>query len=188
MDKNHFRKGGINLNLSCDIILDLIPLVKDGVASKDSTIIVNEHIKYCDSCRAEFKTFETIKAEQTVMKDQKIIFAIKRGIFITQLIILIAGAIIGVALSNSMGMFYNFLIMPIIGGIGFITFKKKWYIAPLAILVIIYLWQIIEGFVLGGFEWFAFYGGLYYSVIYAVLGLLGAIITALLQFAFRKER
>ena len=33
------------MNISCDIILDLIPLVKDGVASEDSVKIVHEHIK-----------------------------------------------------------------------------------------------------------------------------------------------
>jgi len=96
------------MSISCDLILDLIPLVKDGVASEDSNIAVNEHIKNCKSCRNEFDTFEATKVETESIKDQNIIFAIKRSIFITQLIILMAGAISGVALSNSMNMFYNF--------------------------------------------------------------------------------
>lgn len=175
------------MNISCNVIFDLIPLVKDGVASDDSTIIVNEHIKSCESCRAEFETFESTLIEQPSIKDEKIIFAIKRSIFITQLIILMAGAIIGVALSDSMGMFYNFIIMPIIGGVSLVAFKRKWYLAPLAIFTLTYLWQTITGIVSGGFEWNALYRGLYYSIIYTILVGLGVIIAVLLKFAFKKE-
>ena len=57
VDKSHFGKGGIKMKISCDVILDLIPLVKDGVASDDSSTIVKEHIKNCESCRAEFDIF-----------------------------------------------------------------------------------------------------------------------------------
>lgn len=187
MDQSHLGKGGTKLNISCDVILDLIPLVKDGVASDDSTIIVNEHIKSCESCKTEFEIFESTNIEQPVIKDEKIISAIKRSIFITQLTILAAGAIIGVALSNSMGMFYNFIIMPLIGCIGFTVLKRKWYLTPLAIFILTYLWQTIMGIVSGGFNWIALYIGLYYSIIYTMLVCLGVIIAMLLKFAFKKE-
>lgn len=175
------------MSISCNVILDLIPLVKDGVASDDSTIIVSEHIKNCESCKAEFDIFESIRIEQSSIKDEKIIFAIKRSIFITQLTILIVGAITGVALSNSMGMFYNLIIMPVIGGISLVVFKRKWYFAPLAIFVLTYLWQTLTGIVSGGFDWIALYSGLYYSIIYTILVGVGVIITMLLKFAFKKE-
>ena len=176
------------MNLSCNLISDLIPLVKDGVASEDSTIIVNEHIKGCESCMAEFQTFETTKIEQLSIKDEKIIFDIKRSIFITQIIILMAGATLGVALSNSMGMFYNFIIMPIIGGISLIAFRRKWYVAPVVIFVLTYLWQTITGIVVDGFEWNVLYIGLYFSVIYTILVGMGVLIAMLLKFALKKER
>lgn len=175
------------MNISCDVILDLIPLVKDGVASDESTLLVNEHIKSCESCKAEFDIFEAANIEHISLKDKKIISAIKRSIFITQITILVIGAIIGVALSNSMGMFYNFIIMPIIGSVSFVAFKKKWYLTPIAIFTLTYLWQTITGIESGGFDWVALYSGLYYSIIYAVLVGLGVIITMLLKFAFKKE-
>lgn len=176
------------MNISCDVILDLIPLVKDGVASNDSTILVNEHINSCENCKAEFETFDNIKIDQAPIKDEKIICAIKRSIFMTQTIILVIGAIVGIALTNSMGMFYNFIIMPIIGGVSFIAFKRKWYFAPLAIFLLTYLWQTIIGIVLGGFDWIILYSGLIYSIIYTVLVVLGVAIAMLLKFAFKKER
>jgi len=174
------------LNISCDIILDLIPLVKDGVASEDSVKIVHEHIKSCQSCRADYEAFKYTNIEQISTKDEKIIFAIKRSIFISQLIFLIAGALIGIAFSNSMNMFYNFLIMPIVGSISLFTFKKKWYLSPVAIFILTYLWQTIEIIISDGFQWHSFYAGLFYSVIYTVLVIIGVVITKLLKFAFGR--
>lgn len=174
------------MNISCNIILDLIPLVKDGVASEDSVAIVNKHIKNCQSCRTEYEIFENTNIEQTSIRDEKIILAIKRSVFISQLIILIAGAFIGVALSNSMNMFYNFLIMPAVGSISLIVFKKKWYLSPIAIFILTYLWQTIESIILEGVQWYSLYVGLYYSVIYTVLVIIGIVITMLLKFAFKR--
>jgi hypothetical protein len=176
------------LNIACEVILDLIPLVKDGIASDESTTIVKEHIKNCDSCKAEFETFEDATMEQSSIKDEKIISAMRRSIFITQLIILMAGAVIGVAQSNSMSMFYNFIIMPIVGSISLFTLKRKWYLAPLGVFVLSYLWRTIVDSVSIGFQWSYLYYGLFYSVIYAALVGLGVIITMLLKYALKKER
>lgn len=175
------------MNITCDVVLDLIPLVKDGVASDDSTIIVKEHIKNCDSCKAEFETFEPTNIEQSSIKDDNIVFAIKRSIFITQLVILMVGAIIGVAITNSMNMFYNFIIMPVIGGVSLVALKRKWYFAPLGIFILTYLWETIKIIASGEFDWIFLYAGLYFSIIYSGLVVLGVIIAMLLKFAFKKE-
>jgi hypothetical protein len=176
------------LNISCNIILDLIPLVKDGVASDDSAIIVNEHIKICESCKSEFETTDAINTLQSSIKDKKIISAMKRSIFITQIIILIVGGFLGVALSNSMGMFYNFMIMPIVGGVSVVALKRKWYLTPIIIFAISYLWTTISEIVPNGFEWIFLYNGLYYGTIYTVLVLLGVLIAMLLKITFKRGR
>ena len=68
--------------------------------------------------------FESINIQQQFIRDTKVLSAIKRSIFITQIAVLVVGAIIGIGLTGTMGMFYNFMIMPIIGIISFITLKK----------------------------------------------------------------
>ncbi len=176
------------MNISCHVVLDLIPLVKDGVASDDSAIMVNEHIKSCPLCREEFNTFETIKLKQPSIKDERVIYAIKRSIFMAQMIILVVGAIVGVALTNSMDMFYNFIIMPLIGGISFIAIRRRSYLAVPMVFALSYVWQASTGIILGGLDWGALYSGLWYSTIYAFLVGLGLIIARLLKFAFKKER
>jgi hypothetical protein len=183
MDEGDLGKGGIEMNISCNLISDLIPLVRDGIASDDSTKIVMEHIENCEGCRAEFETFEAVQLEQLTTKDEKIVSAIKRSVMIARFINLMVGAIVGVALSNSMGMFYNFIIMPLVGGISLYTFKKKWYLAPILIFAMTYL----IGTASDAYTWDLTYPRIYFSVIYSILVLLGVIIAKLLRFAFGKE-
>ncbi len=174
------------MNINCNVILDLIPLVKDGVASKESAYLVNEHVEHCAACKIELDAFENIKIEPLNLKDTKIIFDIKRSVYISQIVILALGAVLGIALSSSMGMFYNFIIMPIIGGISLIVFKKRWVLAALGIFIVTYLWQTILVMAEDGFSLTGLTVGLYYSVVYAILVVLGAVIAGLLKFAFEK--
>lgn len=174
------------MTLPCDVILDLIPLVKDEVASEASISLVNEHLKICENCRNEFETFKSYNVKDADIKDEKIISAIKRSLFISQFVVLIAGAIFGVALSNSMDMFYNLIIMPIIGGISYIVLKRKWYLAPLGIFSLTFVWQTLIGVIEDGISSNFFHRGLYFSLIYAALAGLGVIIAILLKFAFKK--
>jgi len=39
------------MNISCDIIKDLLPLYHDGVCSEESRNIIEEHLKDCDDCK-----------------------------------------------------------------------------------------------------------------------------------------
>ena len=174
------------MNINCNVILDLIPLVKDGVASNESAFLVNEHVKHCASCKTDLDAFETIKIEPLNLKDKKIIFDIKRSVYISQIVILALGAVLGIALSSSMGMFYNFIIMPIIGGVSLILFKNKWVVVALAIFVVTYLWQTVLVMAENGLSLTGLTVGLYFSTVYAFLVVLGTVIARLLRFAFEK--
>jgi len=46
------------MKISCEIIKDLLPLYHDGVCSNDSITAVEEHIAYCDSCKAELQAMD----------------------------------------------------------------------------------------------------------------------------------
>jgi len=37
--------------ITCDMCKDLMPLVKDGIASEDSRLAVTEHLKECEDCK-----------------------------------------------------------------------------------------------------------------------------------------
>lgn len=51
-------------NISCEMCMDLIPLVWDGVASDDSRKAVEDHVKTCDVCREVWKSGEIPKANE----------------------------------------------------------------------------------------------------------------------------
>jgi hypothetical protein len=176
-------------NISCDVCLDLIPLVIDKVASDDSCTLVYEHIKTCESCRAAFENTDT--HFDTTVDDKKIINAIKKSFYFTGFIFIVFGALIGIYLSNSSGVFYNFLIMPIVGACAYLTLNEKSYFIPLAVFVLSYMWQLIQniydGALASGFKLELFYTPLFFSIIYVCLTILGIVIVALLKFAFRKE-
>ena len=176
-------------NISCDVCLDLIPLVRDKVASEDTNALIYEHIDKCESCKAEFAN--TNHTSEDTIDDKRIIHSIRKSLFLTGLIFIACGALLGVYLSNSMNMFYNFLIMPIVGGCGYLILKKKWVWTPLGIFVLSYVWlfiqNIFEGMLSSGFNIEIFYIPLFYSGIYTGLTILGVVIVALLKYAFRKE-
>jgi len=41
------------MNISCEIIKDLLPLYHDGVCSAESKSFVEDHLAHCDSCKSE---------------------------------------------------------------------------------------------------------------------------------------
>ena len=53
------------IKITCDMCMDLMPLVQDGVASEDSIAAVEQHIKTCSECKSVFEvcfgTFHTHK-------------------------------------------------------------------------------------------------------------------------------
>ena len=133
--------------ISCDICMDLIPLVKDGIASQESCDAVKNHIDNCERCKVEFdetKEKNKLNNEDIKINDKKIISKIKKQLMKGTIIIIILGSFIGVGISESEWMFYNVIIMPIVGGIGYFIFRKKSYIVPISIFILTYVWDFIK--------------------------------------------
>ena len=49
------------MNLPCDVVMDLVGLYKDGLASKESKAAVDEHLKECAQCRKYHKMYDSIE-------------------------------------------------------------------------------------------------------------------------------
>ncbi|NLJ59282.1 MAG: zf-HC2 domain-containing protein, partial [Tissierellia bacterium] len=127
--------------ISCEICLDLIPLVNDDIASEDSKDAVREHIKECKSCRS-FCSKNHL--EEHKMDDARIVSKMKNELYFIALIVIIFGAMLGIALTDGMGIFYNILIMPTIGMIGYFTLSKKSYLVPLILFGFMYVFMLIK--------------------------------------------
>ncbi len=182
------------LKVTSDIIRDLIPLVKDGVASTDSVQLVEAGIQLDEQLKAEFEQYDELSFESKELDlppalDMKIISAMKRSFFMTQMLILIAGTAIGIAVTNSFEMMYNFLLMPFIGALAIFSFKSKWkFIVPIAILAITFVWQLTARIIIEDSAMSAFADAIFFSIVYALLSAIGLVIGLLLKYAFGKEK
>ncbi len=95
------------MNISCEIIKDLLPIYHDGVCSSESKLFVEAHLDKCEHCKMELKTMNTMlfgdnttsnmnEAEAVVHLSKKwkkgMLLSLLKGVFttiITLIIILI---------------------------------------------------------------------------------------------------
>ncbi len=175
----------------CDVVKDLIPLVNDGVASDESRKTVYDHCESCGDCK------KLLSAELSCQpKDEKIVKALKRSVFTTQLAIVSAGILIGIWFTGSNNTFYNFYIMPIVGGLSCFILRKKSLYVPLVVFVLTELFQILKeipymesGIVenLRGLG-ILLNATLPYAGFYALLCATGIAIFYLLSYAFGRDK
>lgn len=159
----------------CDVVLDLIPLVNDDIASEASRKFVMEHCEECEVCRS------MLQNKKSDINDQKVIGELK-----TKMRVVLGGCLclcvlFAVCLSNFEAILQNILIMPLIGAIGYRLFKRDhWvlYIYTPICLTVFYLFTEGFMFVLKG-------GSLFYSIIYDSLIFIGFLIAYLFTYALK---
>ena len=167
--------------ISCDICMDLMPLVRDGVASEDSCQAVLDHLEGCAMCRAMYEGENQVPAPsnptgllEKIQKRAQIFFAM----------VMMFGIFYGLMLTAGSGIFYNTMIMPVIGAIGYYLFRwRGLYIIPALLLGTHFLTNALGL----GEEYLNLYSLLLWTGIYCVVALVGFVIAALLHFVFKKE-
>ena len=101
------------------------------------------------------------------------------------------GSVIGLGLSESEGMFYNILIMPVIGALAYFALRKKSYIVLLSIFAFTYLYHFIKYMIDGIFDksqlLSSLLAPLLWTILYSGLCAIGMLIAFLLYIAFKKE-
>lgn len=170
-------------NISCDVIRDLIPLVKDNIASEDSIKAVNEHIITCEECRNIFgkeeKTENIIDLTRSFSKFQN-------KLRISAAMVMMFGIFFGLSFTATDMIFYNTVIMPAIGALGYIIFGwKVSFILPIILFATHYLTNFSG--ILTGTEHLQIMELVMWTAIYTGFALLGSVIMGLLHFAFSKK-
>lgn len=170
------------MEISCEMCMDLMPLVQDGIASEDSCRAVRQHIEGCEECRAMFG-----EAVPLPVDDLRPMKQIKRKMQVFGAMVLMFGVLFGLSLTASAGLFYNILIMPIVGALGYVIFRwNALYTVPLMLLVTHLLMNGLGVF--WGAEQLDFPSILYWTMLYCGFAVVGIVIAGLLHFGFRKER
>lgn len=189
--------------ITCDICMDLMPLVRDGVASEDSVTAVMNHISDCEDCKKIYdemyinnksitennNTPQQIKSQQLNSQSINIDKAAKKvekKINKYLGMIIMFGIFFGLSLTASEEMFLNSFIMPIIGVFGYYLFRwKAAYTVPCIIVISNFIINGI-GF-LRGVEPLDIMSVVMWGSVYSLFAIIGTIIAGLLHFGLRKE-
>lgn len=167
-------------HITCDICRDLIPLVKDGVASADSEEAVRKHIESCKECGSLFDGKQNNAPQSEPSKSFR---RVKRRLTIIYAALMLLGIYFGLSLTSGMEQFYNCLIMPVVGVFGYLAFRwKALFTVPILLMIV---QAVINGFgLLGSPHRIDFLSPL----IYSIFALSGTIIVMLLRYAFGKTK
>ena len=165
--------------ISCEMCMDLMPLVQDGVASEDSRNAVLDHLKECPDCKALYEGEIPAPTNSNALLDQ-----IQRKVRVFFAMVMMFGIFYGLMLTAGSGLFMNVVIMPIIGGIAYYLFRWKAIIIVPPLLLVTHFITNAIGL---GEEHLLPVEVLLWTAIYCGIALLGFIIAALLHFALKKE-
>lgn len=171
--------------ITCDVCRDLLPLVKDGVASADSEAVVRRHISECSECEMLFdgKLVPAVEPSES----PKALMRVKHRLTGVYTALMMLGIYFGLSLTASEDLFFNCLIMPIVGVFGYLAFRwKSLYTVPVILLIVQTVINAL-GF-LRGEERLDFLDLLIWVFIYSLFALGGIIAVMFFGFAFGKRK
>ena len=167
--------------ITCDMCMDLMPLVHDGVASADSAAAVERHILSCADCRA---LYEGQLPEPD--RSGNVIDELRKKLRFFMFMVLIFGVLYGVSLTAGEGLFLNAVIMPVIGAVGYYLLRGKAVYGVPAMILVTHLVTNTFG-LLRGVEHLDILTLLMWCGLYSLFAVLGAVTAWLLHFALGKE-
>lgn len=179
-------------DLPCDICRDLLPLVRDGVASEASRRAVEEHVAHCEACRELWGE----EAPPPPLHRERVLGRIRRRLYAWQGAMTAAGLILGMVLANTGQAGYNILLLPVLGAVAQWLSPRRARWLPLLVwglITAVTLWSN-AGYLLGRlaeWDWYNFFAILGLSILYGLLlgalCALGTLAAALFRYALRKE-
>ncbi len=167
--------------ITCDMCMDLLPLVRDGIASADSEAAVRQHMERCPTCKA------ALEGELPQTPDSRRVYQkLVKHIRLMALLILLFGLCFGLSLSGDGDLFYNVWLMPLLGAIGYGIFRwKALWTVPLLVTLVHFAMNAL-GLIWEG-EFLPWNAQLLWSFYYSLFAVVGTAIAGLIHFALRKE-
>ena len=180
----------------CSIVKDLLPLYVEDMVSAETARYVSEHLKGCPVCKAELAkserrddlTTEDVERRSPPSKEdgtnpfKKAMKRARRRFESVAYAALVFLIFLGFGWTVGENLFYNSVIMPIVGIFGYYVFQwRAIYKIPILLLLIdllVFLFQPIEIGLTDTLAW---------TFIYSVFTVIGMVVAFLLHCAFKKE-
>ncbi len=170
--------------ISCDMCQDLLPLVTDDIASEDSRAAVLLHIEDCARCRAYYTEDKKAPIDAARVTGQ-----IQKRLSLLALALAGLGVAFGLGIAAGELMFYNIILLPTIGALGYLGLRRRCYYVLALVFVTVYLRWLPHsiGYLTEGAVGQPLLPPLLWALIYAGLCLLGMVIAFLIHFGLKKE-
>lgn len=167
--------------ISCEICMDLIPLVQDGVASEDSRRAVEAHVASCPQCRALFSSLPVPESSQ-----QPVVAKVQKKLRRLFALLLSLGIFLGITISILSGSLALILILPVVGAAAYgVCHWKALWMVPLFLLLSFGITLLI---LLAQHLRFNPWVCLFWTALAIVFSDIGVLIAGLLHFGLRKEK
>ena len=132
------------MKIDCCVAKDLIPLYVENLLSDETAAILKEHLEECEKCKNEylkekdnlpnFKDYENDESINSFSKSMKRVNRRLGSFFYCSLILLF---MLGCSLTDGEGLFYNTVILPIAGALGYYAFGlHSLYKLPILLAVV----------------------------------------------------
>ena len=179
----------------CKIISDLLPLYAEDMVCEETAEFVKNHLSECESCKKDFETFqngddlkevfkeEATKPTEDIKPFKKIMKKMNMQLHSISSLLIVFFIFFGFLSMDSSNVFYNSLIMPIVGVFAYIIFRfKAFYKLPvlfLGINIFACLFNLADVEFIDIFFW---------TSIFTAFVFAGILIAFLIHFALRKEK
>ena len=117
----------------CDLIMDLMPLAKDGVASNASRAALEAHLKECEECRMLYDTLPDTAVEPDEGRVKKTMEKIRERYQWSLLALGVLGVLVGVMLTMTRNMALTVAIFPLVGLGAYFLFRSRSLFVPLLV-------------------------------------------------------
>ena len=122
----------------CDLYMDLMPLVRDGVGSNSTRRALEEHMALCQECRTLFA--QQPKTDPIESEARETLDRIRKMWFRGTMIVMILGIGVSICVTSFRGMTaLNFALMPMVGVAAYIGLRSKGWWVPLGVLGVSFL-------------------------------------------------
>ena len=125
---------GIRFDISCEVCRDLMPLVRDGVASADSEALVRVHTERCGGCRTMLES-ET-PPEHSMPDDARVLRRLRWRL-------LAQSVLFALWLTSRAGGVYLAWWLPLVGAACYYVLRRRCWLVPAAAAAFVLLYFFI---------------------------------------------
>lgn len=162
----------------CDLIMDLMPLAKDGAASDASRTAIEMHLLECETCRALYDSLPDTAVEPDEGRVKKTMEKIRDRYHRSLLTLMILGVLAGILLTMTRNMAFTVAIFPLVGLAAYFVWRARSLFVPLVVFSLSWLLLVLrDGNAPEAVGW---------SFNYAYACLVGVLAGGVLAFIFDK--